>query len=211
MPREKRLVVVGTPHHITQRGNNRQAVFRSGTDRHFYLKTLKAKCEQHNLRILGYCLMTNHVHLVATPEYQSSMARALGQTHMIYAQRFNLAPGGDGALQISGCNARTARRRGSGGSRSHLWNRKSCFGRPKTPSHEACSENAKTADWKKEEVAETIYWNGRWRVRGISSRLSWLRVGQSARGLVFAIQISKSHVTVPARRSTILVTDGHLP
>ena len=98
MPREKRLVVVGTPHHITQRGNNRQAVFRSDTDRHFYLKTLKAKCEQHNLRVLGYCLMTNHVHLVATPEHESSMARALGQTHMIYAQRFNFTARRSGHL-----------------------------------------------------------------------------------------------------------------
>ena len=70
MPREKRLVVVGTPHHITQRGNNRQAVFRSDADRHFYLKTLKAKCAQHNLRVLGYCFMTNHVHLIATPEHE---------------------------------------------------------------------------------------------------------------------------------------------
>ena len=43
MPREKRLVVVETPHHITLRGNNRQTVFRSGADRHFDLKTLKAK------------------------------------------------------------------------------------------------------------------------------------------------------------------------
>jgi putative transposase len=78
MPREKRLVVVGTPHHITQRGNNRQAVFRSDADRHFYLKTLKSKCAQHNLHVLGYRFMNNHVHLVATPEHESSMPRALG-------------------------------------------------------------------------------------------------------------------------------------
>ena len=82
---------VGTPHHITQRGNNRQIVFRSDHDRNFYLKTLKAKSGQHSLRVLGYCLMTNHVHLVAIPEHPSSMALALGQTHMIYAQRFNFS------------------------------------------------------------------------------------------------------------------------
>jgi len=40
MPREKRFVVLGTPHHIMQRRDNRQAVFRSDADRHFYLKTL---------------------------------------------------------------------------------------------------------------------------------------------------------------------------
>jgi len=98
MPREMRLIVVGTPHHITQRGNNRQTVFRSDRDRVFYLKTLNTRCHQHSLRILGYCLMTNHVHLVAVPDHRHSMALALGQTHMIYAQRFNFTAGRSGHL-----------------------------------------------------------------------------------------------------------------
>ncbi len=68
MPREKRRVLPGAPHHIAQRGNNRQTVFRSDADRLFYLKTLNRKCRQHSLRILGYCLTTNHIHLVAMAE-----------------------------------------------------------------------------------------------------------------------------------------------
>ncbi len=67
MPREKRRVLPGAPHHISQRGNNRQTVFRSA-DRLFYLNTLNRKCRQHSLRILGYCLTTNHIHLVAMAE-----------------------------------------------------------------------------------------------------------------------------------------------
>jgi len=98
MPRQKRLVVVGTPHHITQCGNNRQTVFRTDRDRLCYLKTLKAKGRQHRLRILGYCLMTNHVHTVAIPDDERSLALALGQTHMIYAQRFNFSGRSSGHL-----------------------------------------------------------------------------------------------------------------
>jgi putative transposase len=89
MARKARVVADGVPHHITQRGNNRQDVFLLSEDRRFYLETLRAKCEQHRVAILGYCLMTNHVHLVAIPERPDGLARALGETHGRYAQRFN--------------------------------------------------------------------------------------------------------------------------
>ena len=81
MARKARVVADGVPHHITQRGNNRQDVFLLSEDRRFYLETLRAKCEQHRVAILGYCLMTNHVHLVAMPERPDGLARALGETH----------------------------------------------------------------------------------------------------------------------------------
>lgn len=89
MARKARVVAEGVPHHITQRGNNRQDVFLLSEDRRFYLETLHAKCVQHRVAILGYCLMTNHVHLVAIPERPDGLARALGQTHGHYAQHFN--------------------------------------------------------------------------------------------------------------------------
>ena len=68
MPRTPRVVEVGAPHHITQRGNNRQEIFPSAQDRRAYIQRLRTECSRHNLRVLGYCLMTNHVHLVAIPE-----------------------------------------------------------------------------------------------------------------------------------------------
>ncbi len=85
MPRAARVVAVGAPHHITQRGNNRQDVFLAGEDRRFYLETLREDSRRYGLRILGYCLMTNHVHLVA----ENTLARAIERTHSRYGQRFN--------------------------------------------------------------------------------------------------------------------------
>ncbi|NLE57131.1 MAG: hypothetical protein GX616_02135, partial [Planctomycetes bacterium] len=67
MPRVARIVVPGWPHHVTQRGNNRQDVFFADDDRRVYLKFLKEQSEIQGPRVLGYCLMANHVHLVAVP------------------------------------------------------------------------------------------------------------------------------------------------
>ncbi|GEM_PF-1745192 len=66
MTREARAVVVGVAHHITQHGNNRQDVFFVDDDRRYYLHMLKAKAERYGLVVHAYCLMTNHVHIVAT-------------------------------------------------------------------------------------------------------------------------------------------------
>ncbi len=89
MPRQARVVAAGVPHHITQRGNNRQVVFLLDEDRRFYLNHLRAQARHHGVRLLGYCLMSNHVHLVAIPERSDSLALALGQLHCCYARRFN--------------------------------------------------------------------------------------------------------------------------
>jgi len=85
-------------HHVTQRGNNRQDVFLTDNDRGEYLNLLKQKSKQCGMEILGYCLMTNHVHLVVRPERAESLAEALGRTHFTYAQRFNLGHARSGYL-----------------------------------------------------------------------------------------------------------------
>jgi putative transposase len=68
MPRLARAVAVGFAHHITQRGNNRQDVFFVDDDRRVYLELLKAQADKEALEVVGYCLMSNHVHLVAIPQ-----------------------------------------------------------------------------------------------------------------------------------------------
>ena len=83
------MVAVGAPHHLTQRGNNRQDVFLVDDDRRAYLERLRQDCRACGVRVLGYCLMTNHVHLIAVPERSDSFARALRRTHSHYAQAFN--------------------------------------------------------------------------------------------------------------------------
>ena len=84
-----RVVAVGAPHHVTQRGNNRQQVFFSDLDRRFYMTLVRHYAERHGVRVLGWCLMTNHVHLVGIPEHESSLARALGRAHYEYTIYLN--------------------------------------------------------------------------------------------------------------------------
>ena len=76
MSRQARVVAEGVPHHATQRGNNRQDIFLVDDDRRFYIQTLKQKSELFGLTILGYCLMTNHVHVIAVPRRPDSLAKA---------------------------------------------------------------------------------------------------------------------------------------
>ena len=67
MPRQARLVIPHFPHHVIQRGHNRQVVFAGDDDYLFYLDTLKEWKTRLDCRIYAYCLMTNHVHLVIDP------------------------------------------------------------------------------------------------------------------------------------------------
>ena len=96
MGRIARVVAVGNAHHITQRGIARQAVFHADSARKTYLELLHENARRHQLRILGYCLMTNHVHLLAVPEYEDSMARTMRLVHGQYAQYANTALGRNG-------------------------------------------------------------------------------------------------------------------
>jgi putative transposase len=76
-------------HHVTQRGNARREVFFTPQDREVYLGLLRQYSEHYALRILGYCLMTNHVHLVALPHHPDSLAKTLREVHGRYARYRN--------------------------------------------------------------------------------------------------------------------------
>ena len=89
MPRAPRIVVPGVPHHVTQRGNRRGAVFFSDDDRRSYLALLREYAAKHSVKVLAYCLMPNHVHLVVVPPVADSLHRALKPVHMRHAQRLN--------------------------------------------------------------------------------------------------------------------------
>lgn len=98
MPRKARVVLAGFPHHVTQRGNNRQRVFVSDQDYLTYLKALAKQCPRYGLRLLGYCLMPNHVHLVAVPEGAKALGLAVGRAHLTVARRINDRLGRSGHL-----------------------------------------------------------------------------------------------------------------
>jgi putative transposase len=83
------VVAVGLPHHITQRGNARQDVFTTNSIRRAYLELLSEHAARNGLRLLAYCLMTNHVHIVAVPAMASSMANAFRHAHGRFSQAWN--------------------------------------------------------------------------------------------------------------------------
>jgi putative transposase len=89
MPRIARIVVPNIVYHITQRGNNRQDIFFVDDDRRAYLRFLKKQAEKYGLAVLGYCLMTNHVHIVAIPSSEESLAKAIGRTNVLFSQYIN--------------------------------------------------------------------------------------------------------------------------
>jgi putative transposase len=89
MARISRVAIPNLPHHVTQRGNRKADIFLDDVDRLVYIKLLKAQCIEKSVRIWAWCLMTNHVHLIAVPERQDSLSRMLQRVHGDYAGYFN--------------------------------------------------------------------------------------------------------------------------
>jgi putative transposase len=89
MARMARVVVPHIPHHITQRGNRSQQVFFSDNDKAYYLKLLHKHAQESGVYLWAYCLMDNHVHLIAVPEREESLARGIGNTHKYYTRMIN--------------------------------------------------------------------------------------------------------------------------
>jgi putative transposase len=98
MPRSKRVVAVGVPHHVTQRGNGRQDVFVNDGVRRVYLDLLAEHAGKNQLGVVAYCLMTNHVHLVVVPESERSLANTFRHAHGRFSQFWNTAFHGSGHL-----------------------------------------------------------------------------------------------------------------
>ncbi len=89
MPRSQRIVIPGLPHHITHRGNNGQDIFFSYENHAEYLNFLKIYSEECKSTINGYCLMTNHIHLIITPLTETALSSVVGKIHGQYSQYIN--------------------------------------------------------------------------------------------------------------------------
>jgi putative transposase len=90
MPRRPRITLPGVPLHLIQRGNNRQACFFHEQDYLFYLEWLEEYAQTSECKIHAYVLMTNHVHLLITPESTGSagdLMKRLGQRYVQYINR----------------------------------------------------------------------------------------------------------------------------
>ena len=89
MPRKPRMYVAGVPCHVIQRGNNREACFYSEQDHQFYLECLEDACRRYRVAIHAYVLMTNHVHLLMTPEEAEGISRVMHSVGRRYVQYIN--------------------------------------------------------------------------------------------------------------------------
>ncbi len=89
MARLARVVLPGVPHHIVQRGVRAMRIFENDQDRYFYLKILRKHTDKYGLKIVTWCLMSNHVHLIAIPESSNSLSAAMGNAHRAYSVTFN--------------------------------------------------------------------------------------------------------------------------
>lgn len=98
MARQPRLVLPGHPHHLIQRGNNRQAIFLDDDDRRKYLGMLRDAAQEHQLAIHAYVLMSNHVHLLATSSTLESFSRTMQSLGRRYVGWFNHRHGRTGTL-----------------------------------------------------------------------------------------------------------------
>lgn len=89
MPRKARAVAVDYPHHITQRGNNREPVFFDDQDFQSYLDLIKQYTTKFKVSLWAYCLMPNHVHLLAVPHEEGALALGVGRTNLVYTRYLN--------------------------------------------------------------------------------------------------------------------------
>lgn len=90
MPRRARLTLPNVPLHLIQRGNNRQACFFADEDYRFYLDWLTEHADKTGCRVHAYVLMTNHVHLLVSPDRAGAagaLMKALGQRYVQYVNR----------------------------------------------------------------------------------------------------------------------------
>ncbi|MBN1006601.1 transposase [Amphritea pacifica] len=98
MPRLGRLVLPGYPHHIVQRGHNKQVVFAEDRDYQYYLNTLAEFKDEFQVVVHAYCLMTNHVHLLLEPETASGLGELMKRLAGRQTRYFNKQEGRRGTL-----------------------------------------------------------------------------------------------------------------
>jgi putative transposase len=94
MPRLGRAVAPGYPHHVIQRGNNRENVFFEKEDRTKYLSLLNKYAFKWNAPIMAYCLMSNHIHLLTKPLSEESLFKMMQGLTLCYTQYKTECTGG---------------------------------------------------------------------------------------------------------------------
>lgn len=98
MARLPRLTLPGYPHHVIQRGNNRQAIFASTADYETLLDLLAENAQKFGVALHAYVLMSNHFHLLATPESADALPQMMQAVGRRYVRYFNDRQGRSGTL-----------------------------------------------------------------------------------------------------------------
>lgn len=98
MARLPRLTVADFPHHVIQRGNDRQAIFRDDVDFTRMLDLLSEHAVREKVAIHSYVLMSNHLHLLVTPQTATGLPRMMQAVGRRYVQYFNRRHGRTGTL-----------------------------------------------------------------------------------------------------------------
>lgn len=89
MARIARVIAAGIPHHVTQRGNRRMQTFFGEDDYRSYISLLAEWCRKCQVNIWAYCLMPNHVHLIAVPATEDALRCGIGEAHRRYSRMIN--------------------------------------------------------------------------------------------------------------------------
>ena len=105
MGRPTRVFLPDVPLHVVQRGHNRRPVFFGEADCRRYLAWLREATGRHSLAVHGYALMTNHVHLLVTPQHAESLTETFRSLNRRYVQFINDREGRRGTLWEGRCRA----------------------------------------------------------------------------------------------------------
>lgn len=89
MPQRKQIFIPHSYYHIYNRGHNKQTIFLNNKDYQRYLKRLKEYFKKHQVSLLCYCLMPNHIHLILRQEDTKSIERFIHRLHTSYTMYFN--------------------------------------------------------------------------------------------------------------------------
>jgi putative transposase len=89
MARLLRPRIIGLTQHVIQRGNNKSDIFRAADDYELFLAALIEACQLHAVTVNAYVLMTNHVHLMMTPQVADGVSRAMQAVGRRYVYYFN--------------------------------------------------------------------------------------------------------------------------
>ena len=98
MPRMGRVILPRYPHHIVQRGHNRQVVFVEADDYRRYLSTLQEFKTEYGVQVYAFCLMTNHVHLLLTPDEPGGIGKLMKRLAGRQTRNHNRLEGRSGTL-----------------------------------------------------------------------------------------------------------------